>query len=128
MNIRTISANVRYSKALAQGEHKTIELGAEASLDPGEDWALAQQGLYALLTAQLRTLWGKNGALPEQPQNGPESHVEAPATAGPPSAAPLPTDRPAHWCERHNCAFRRYEKNGKTWWSHKVGDGWCRES
>jgi hypothetical protein len=44
MDVQTISANVRYSKALAPGEHKTIELGAEASLDPGEDWGLAQQG------------------------------------------------------------------------------------
>jgi hypothetical protein len=57
MKITTISAAVRFSKDTGAG-WKVIELGAEASLESGDDWHQAQQSLYASLTAQLRELWG----------------------------------------------------------------------
>jgi hypothetical protein len=57
-----VSASIRFSKEVHEG-WKSVELGAEASLDPGDDWQLAQQGLYAGLVAQLRTLSGKNGVV-----------------------------------------------------------------
>jgi hypothetical protein len=29
-------------------------------------------------------------------------------------------------CPIHKCEMRRYEKDGKSWFSHKTGDGiWC---
>jgi hypothetical protein len=74
MQVTTVSASVRYSKGLGPNEYKTVELTAEAHVDPDEDWLLAQQGLYAMLTAQLRALWGQNGAAsrtcPEWPYDG----------------------------------------------------------
>ena len=29
------------------------------------------------------------------------------------------------WCPIHNVAMKRWEKNGRVWFSHKVGDQWC---
>jgi len=30
------------------------------------------------------------------------------------------------WCPIHGCAMKRREKDGQVWYSHKVGDDWCR--
>jgi hypothetical protein len=34
-----------------------------------------------------------------------------------------------HFCQLHNCKFYKNEKNGKTWYSHKIkdGSGYCNE-
>ena len=29
------------------------------------------------------------------------------------------------WCPIHNVEMKRWEKNGRIWFSHKDGDGWC---
>lgn len=34
------------------------------------------------------------------------------------------TDDPA-WCPIHHCLMKRWEKDGKTWYSHKVNGSWC---
>jgi hypothetical protein len=114
-----------------EGAWKTVEVGAEASLDEEEDWVLSQQGLYALLTAQLRTLYrGKNGHNPEPAQHGHENAVEGVTweeiSKNPSPESPLPQS-PSHFCPQHQTKFRRYEKDGKFWYSHKAPDGWCRE-
>ena len=33
-------------------------------------------------------------------------------------------DSPA-WCPTHKCLMRRWEKDGKAWYSHKVNGEWC---
>jgi len=30
-----------------------------------------------------------------------------------------------HTCPIHGVAMRRWEKDGRVWYSHKNGDGWC---
>ncbi len=31
------------------------------------------------------------------------------------------------WCALHDCELKRFEKDGKVWFSHKTADGnWCR--
>jgi hypothetical protein len=31
------------------------------------------------------------------------------------------------WCSIHSCELKRFEKDGKVWFSHKTDDGaWCR--
>lgn len=77
MNVNQIKAGIRYSKDTGNG-WKCIELGAEASVDIEEDWATAQQGLYAMLAQQLRGLWGQqNGQNSEHGQNEAERPKEA---------------------------------------------------
>jgi len=48
---------------------------------------------------------GHNGSA-EQPGNG-DSHDER------------------SWCPIHQCEMKRWEKNGRVWYSHKVDGGWC---
>ena len=38
MKITTVSASVRYSKALGDGSRKTVELGAEGTLTTNKQW------------------------------------------------------------------------------------------
>ena len=123
MQVTKVSASVRYSRALAQGEHKTVELSAEASVEEGEQWTLCQQGLFAQLSAQLREVWGwgQNG----HPQNGHERPKEEVQSLPPAEEKPAPQP---HWCPEHQTEFRKFEKAGKAWYSHKVPDGsWCKE-
>ena len=30
------------------------------------------------------------------------------------------------WCPIHQCEMKRWEKEGRVWYSHKVNDGWCK--
>ena len=29
------------------------------------------------------------------------------------------------WCPIHECAMKRWDKNGRVWFSHKTDEGWC---
>ena len=38
------------------------------------------------------------------------------------------TGQGEHYCEEHQAEFKRYEKDGRVWYSHKTADGkWCKE-
>jgi hypothetical protein len=67
MNVRIVSANIRYS-AEAKGARRTIELGAEAAVAPHEDWHIAQEQLYQQLGQQMKSLWNKRQWLRKDPQ------------------------------------------------------------
>ena len=110
MNITTVSASVRYSKALGQGQHKTVELSAAADLEPQEDWHDAQSDLYQELGQQLKTLWSSESTV--QSVNGDVTSEEI-------------VDE--HYCNQHKTNFLRHEKDDEVWYSHKFDDTWCRE-
>ncbi len=38
---------------------------------------------------------------------------------------PDQSDDPA-WCPIHQCEMKRWEKDGRVWFSHKVDDDWCK--
>jgi hypothetical protein len=85
MNVTTVSASVKLSKQLPGQEcWKTMELGAVAGLDAGQDWKVAQSQLYIHLTQQLRTLWGEAKVAGMPPTQG---------AAPPAAAAPAPEQR-----------------------------------
>ena len=111
VKVTTVSASVRYSKALDDGSHKTVELSAEAALTAQEQWQEAQASLYHELGQQLRGLWSTkaNG----QPING-----EATANGN---------GNGDHYCQEHSVTFKRHEKDGSAWYSHKAGNEWCNE-
>ena len=112
MKVTTVSASVRYSRAINTGEYKTIELSAEATLEPQEAWIEAQASLYTDLGQQLRTLWtAKNGQ----------------AANGSAKAEDTTTEQSKHYCQEHQTEFKRYEKEGRVWYAHKAGQKWCRE-
>jgi hypothetical protein len=123
MLIERVSAHIRFSQDTGKGCWKTVELGAEAHIEPAEDWALAQQGLYSLLTAQLRQLWQQNGVAPGHGHSGPDKAIQPPPAY---EAASVPHE---HYCLEHQTAFRRFEKDGRYWYSHKADNGsWCKET
>ena len=111
MKVTTVSANVRFSKALGDGQHKTVELAAEAAIDASEDWQEAQSALYTDLGSQLKALWcngnqqDSTGEAQEQDQQSPREH----------------------YCQVHQTDFKKFEKDGRVWYSHKQGKTWCKE-
>jgi hypothetical protein len=30
------------------------------------------------------------------------------------------------WCAKHQTAMQENHKDGRTWWSHKTAEGWCK--
>ncbi len=123
MKVEKVVASIRYSKRLDDGQHKTVELGAEGSVDAKETWQGALSYLYAELGKEPRTLWPSNGSKPAVPAA--ESHAQA-------SKLPEPTQSPAvppeHWCSSHQVAYAEHKKGNQTWYSHKAPDGsWCYE-
>jgi hypothetical protein len=123
MDVNVVKATIRYSKEV-QGAWKSVELGAEASLSPEEteNWPLAMEGLYSSLTVELRNLWGQNPVTQETALEGPETVIQRSPAAGP---SPRPR---AHWCTLHEVPFKRFEKDGQVWHSHKTTEGdWCKE-
>jgi hypothetical protein len=115
MKVNTISVNIRYSRQMPDGSHKTIELSAEGTMDPDEDRHKAQVTLYHELGKTMKYVFSGNGS--GKAQIGPEKPVEPP-----------PAPQKAYWCSTHNKAFQRYEKGGHVWYTHRSVDGWCRES
>ena len=120
MKVTTISANIRYSLDTGHGAWKVIELGAEATIDAKDSWQQAQHQLYGELSQQLQKMWA-NG---KTAQNDHDSAVETIKATEP---APAPPN-PEHWCREHQTEFKRHERQGRVWFSHKAPDGkWCKE-
>jgi hypothetical protein len=84
MRATTILVNVRYSRPLADGSYKTVELGCEATLTATDkDWREVQADLYRQLGDQMRSVFNGNGS--GKATQGPEKAVEAlPAPPLPP--------------------------------------------
>jgi len=106
MKVNTISATLKYSRELRDGEWKGIEVSAEASVDSRENWKKAQAMLYGELAGQLANLFNHNS------QKAPQKPSEQP---------PDPS-----WCPIHKVKMKRRKKDGQVWYSHKTKDGWCR--
>src|SRR5919106_3215845 len=96
VKVTTISANLRFSKDIGHGAWKVIEIGAEASVDPREDWQSAQTALYQQLSQQMNALWNNgNGKSGQEPDTSKAS-----------------ASKPEHWCEEHQTEYQRFSKDG----------------
>ena len=120
MQVERIKATIRYSQDTGCGAWRSLEIGAEALLEPGETLEDAQPVLYEDLRAQFKALWqggAKGTAVVQQ--------AEQEDLFG--DAEPQP-EPPAHWCEEHRHEHKRREKDGRVWYSHYLGDGqYCNE-
>jgi hypothetical protein len=56
-------------------------------------------------------------------QNG-NGHAPEPKATEPPKLADGTVD--PTWCPIHSIAMKRHEKDGRVWYSHKVGEEYCR--
>jgi hypothetical protein len=52
--------------------------------------------------------------------------VQAPAQ--PPTQSPEHPDRGERpgWCAKHSVQMTQQHKHGRSWWSHKIPEGWCK--
>jgi hypothetical protein len=90
MQVTTVTATVKYTQDTGRGAWKSLELGAEASINEREDWQQAQATLYGQLAQQFKTLWAQNGSAS---MNAPEGHQV-------PVQASNPYSRPEEWSAR----------------------------
>ena len=122
MKVDRITAQIRFNQDSGKGAWKSVEIGAEATVDERERWATALSQLYTELGRELKALWANgNGKPPESPQDGAESTVAAPQPAIQPNGS-------NHHCQQHGVPFREYSRGNSRWWAHKDGAKWCRES
>ena len=47
------------------------------------------------------------------------------AKPAPKEPEPEIPDTDPSWCPVHECQMKQWEKEGRTWYSHKTDDGWC---
>jgi hypothetical protein len=122
MRIDRVTATVRYSQDSGKGAWKSVELGAEATVDDRENWREAQANLYQQLGQQIKTLWANGSAAPvvaAQPRDGAEP-LRTPAPSG--------NGAGSHWCKEHQTEFRQFQKGDQIWYSHRNKDGmWCKQ-
>ena len=117
MQITKINAELRYSKEVEKGVWRSMELGAEGTLAPGEDRKEAHQLLYSELAAQLTQLWNIGDAKCAKPEALPAES----ATSGNGATDP-------HWCQEHGEAYLRRSQGTRFWYSHKLPTGgFCKE-
>ena len=63
---------------------------------------------------------------PRNRSNGPTTKEEAPTkTNGNGNGNGSNNGHPANWCPIHQGEMKRWEKDGKAWFSHKSDHGWC---
>ena len=120
MKVDRVKATVRYSQDTGKGAWRALELGAEASLDPGETLEQGQTKLYEALRLQFKAFWngGSNGHLE------PDAQLTLPASP----VAEQEQEPEEHWCEEHQEKFWRRDKEGRVWYSHSLGNGqYCHE-
>jgi hypothetical protein len=36
------------------------------------------------------------------------------------------TEQPEGWCSKHGVQMKLNHKDGRSWWSHRTADGWCK--
>lgn len=89
-----------------------------------------ETGADVMTRAQAAIAWLlANGAHPNGYNgNGNGKHQAAPAAQLEPVLVPvLDNGEPdPTWCPVHNVAMQRRERDGKVWYSHKNGDGYCK--
>ena len=72
----------------------------------------------------------KTGCLPatyhptQRPAPQPKPASESNSISNNSSSGNSHTLNPA-WCPIHQCEMKRWERNGKVWYSHKIDSQWC---
>jgi hypothetical protein len=116
MKVNLVKATLKYSQDSGKGAWRTVEIGAEATVDEREQWEAALANLYADLGKELKTLWA--GGV--KAENGHSAPVEAAEGHNEPEPVPA---APTHYCQEHQTEFRRFERGGQVWYSHRMADG-----
>ncbi len=115
MKVDRISASVRKSMEIPNGGGwRTVELGAEASLAPDDDWEECHGMLFVALSEEMAE------KLPT-PKKATVTAPDDPFDELEPAEAP----KGEEWCQAHNVKMTQKENATGAWYSHKVGNDWC---
>jgi hypothetical protein len=52
--------------------------------------------------------------------------VQAPAQSPTQGAGQADHSQQPGWCAKHGVPMKLNHKDGRSWWSHKTADGWCK--
>ena len=74
----------------------------------------AESKAYRMNYAAVALLAGYQGTTAEEMQTGGSQPDER-----------NDRDESAQFCEKHGVSFRRFQKDGSSWYSHRDGDSWC---
>jgi hypothetical protein len=80
---------------------------------------LTESGCKPYDNSFIKPKYNGNGHKPQN--NGSGSST---ATTSQPADSPS-TNAEAHVCPIHNVEMKRWERDGRTWYSHKTDSGWC---
>jgi hypothetical protein len=69
------------------------------------------------MLARLTALLAQYPPAQAAPQGGPQAS---------PAARPQPEPEEQRWCPKHGEKMQLNHKDGRSWWSHKTTEGWCR--
>lgn len=114
-------------------DYKFVDVESGESVDGyacGQGSDVADKGVYKAITGAIKYIYMKTFNIPtgdDPERDAPRKSVQRTNTQ---SAASKPTYQANHaptaMCAIHKVSMRQYEKNGKTWFSHKADDGsWC---
>jgi hypothetical protein len=110
MRVTEVQATVKYSTEVSNGSWLAIELSGTAALTNSEETLeSATTELYNRLTQQIKTLYR------EKKSEGGDSRKQE------------TQPKSEHHCPVHNTQFKRFAKGNQVWFSHRTGNGWCRE-
>jgi hypothetical protein len=108
MQVTEVQALVKYATEV-RGSWVTIELGSTASLTSSDETLESvSDELYARLTKQLKVLWANNKAGAGENKRDTQAETQSPNP---------------NWCSEHQVEFRKFSKDGNSWFSHKTADG-----
>lgn len=95
-----------------------------------EVWCQSPEGFECRIELPVDSVNAVAEVLRELEEAGftPRTAKVSPTPRVQPTARSFPTeDSSPPWCERHECRFKLYRKNDKTWWAHLVESTgeWC---
>jgi hypothetical protein len=113
----------------ADATHSPVSPHAAAPL-PEAAFSLTLKGTIGGHEAML-TVRGRNPQEFQANVAAIRGMLDAPTVPGAQHTAPAPTPAapattPDGWCAVHNVQMKRQSNDRGSWWSHKVGDTWCR--
>jgi hypothetical protein len=109
-----VSWNTRYTTP--EGFECQFTLRGESGQEVLEKASAAINYFLSNGCSPVATHFPNNGkASAGNPENGNGNHHPTPSNG----------DNQSSWCPIHNIEMRRWEKNGRVWFSHRMGDEWC---
>lgn len=108
------------SRKISDGAYGSAEVSTwiEMDLSPTADFEEAINALDDYITAKV----GQSAKYKQDKITKPKAEEPVETIPMVPVAPPAAEGH----CPIHNVAMKQYTKEGRSWYSHKVGDAWCK--